>query len=118
FAIVFSLIIAACFTVQSFSFTALAQTQTATRAREVRAIPSAEVTVTLNEQFFNSLLDAIFTRLRAPRYPLSLTSKDAKVNEESAALLTPPAFSLSHASMRADTCESIVMLEREVSGVR
>ncbi|PYS46336.1 MAG: hypothetical protein DMF68_19475 [Acidobacteria bacterium] len=119
FVIVFSLIITACFAVQSFSLTAFAQTQAATRAREVRATPAAEVTVTLNEQFFNALLDAIFTRLRAPKYPLSLTSKDAKVSEESAALLKQPEFGLSHASMRAgDTCESVVMLEREMSGVR
>src|SRR5437868_1180117 len=88
------IMVAACFAVQNLSASVFAQTQTASRAREVRATPSAEVTVTLNEQFFNSLLDAIFTRLRAPRYPLSLTSKDAKVNEESAALLKSPEFNL------------------------
>ena len=112
------IMVAACFAVQNLSASVFAQTQTASRAREVRATPSAEVTVTLNEQFFNSLLDAIFTRLRAPRYPLSLTSKDAKVNEESAALLKSPEFNLSHASVKADTCESVVVLEREMSGVR
>nr|MDQ3820761.1 hypothetical protein [Acidobacteriota bacterium] len=94
-----------------------AQAQNATRAREVTASAPAEVTVTLNEQFFNALLDAIFTRLRAPRYPLSLTSKEPKVSEESAALLLrPPAFSPRYA--KADTCESVVVLEREMGGVR
>lgn len=118
FAVVFGLVIAACVAGESFNFTAIAQAQAATRAREVRASQAAEVTVTLNEQFFNSLLDAIFTRLKAPRYPLSLTSKDAKVNQESAALLQPSAFSLSHARVETDNCESVVMLEREMGGVR
>lgn len=117
FVIVFSLIIATFVAGQGFSITAFSQTRNATRAREVRT-NTAEVTVTLNEQFFNSLLDAIFTRLRAPRYPLSLTHADTKVNGGSAALLKSPAFSLSHASANADTCESVVMLEREMSGVR
>jgi hypothetical protein len=97
---------------------AFAQAQNATRAREVRAAPPAEVTVTLNEQFFNSLLDAIFTRLRAPSYPLSLTSTGAKEGGESVALLKMPSFSLAHATAKPDSCESIVMLEREMGGVR
>ncbi|HYJ47352.1 MAG TPA: hypothetical protein VEV81_12135, partial [Pyrinomonadaceae bacterium] len=90
----------------------------ATRAREVRTAPAAEVTVTLNEQFFNSLLDAIFTRLRAPQYPLSLAGLSVEGQKDAAVQLRRPSFSLSHAGAGADTCESVVMLEREMGGVR
>lgn len=116
-AIIFSLVIASFMTGQVLSAEAFAQAQNATRAREVKAAPAAEVTVTLNEQFFNSLLDAIFTRLKAPKYPLSLASASRKENEEFAALKMP-AFSLSHVNRRADNCESVVILEREMNGVK
>jgi hypothetical protein len=114
--ILFSLIIIVC--VAANSSTALAQTQTATRAREAKATGAAEVTVTLNEQFFNSLLEAIFTRLKSPRYPLSLASADKKKEEESAISLKMPSFSLAHAGLKADGCESEVVLEREMGGVK
>ncbi|HEX8890175.1 MAG TPA: hypothetical protein VF779_13545 [Pyrinomonadaceae bacterium] len=115
--ILFSLIITGCLAITSS--TAFAQSQNATRAREVKAsTAAAEVTVTLNEQFFNQLLEAIFTRLNAPRYPLSLTRADRKDEERVTAALKVPSFSLSHASARMDSCESEVVLEREMSGVR
>ena len=113
-AILFSLIIVFC----GESPTGLAQTGSATRAREMKAAQVAEVTVTLNEQFFNSLLDTVFTRLKAPKYPLSLTRAEMKETQESATLFQMPSFSLSHASLGADNCESVVTLEREMGGVR
>ncbi len=42
----------------------------ASRARQIGSAPAAEVIVTLNEQFLNSFLDAMFTRLRGPQFPL------------------------------------------------
>src|SRR5215212_7507813 len=51
--------------------------EAATRAREVGKAP-AEVTVTLNEQFFNSLLEVVFTRLNAPSFPLSIAKAGAE----------------------------------------
>lgn len=115
--IIFNLVIASGLAGQVLSTKTFAQAQNAARAREVKAAPAAEVTVTLNEQFFNSLLDAIFTRLKAPRYPLSLTRADWKETEESATLKMP-AFSLSHGNRTSDTCDSVVILEREMNGVR
>ena len=85
--ILFSLIITVCLAANSS--TGFAQMRDATRAREVKATGAAEVTVTLNEQFFNSLLEAIFTRLKPPRYPLSLASAGEKEEEESARLGIP-----------------------------
>jgi hypothetical protein len=117
-AIIFSFIITTCVAGNVLSVAAFAQAQKATRAREVKASPAAEVTVTLNEQFFNSLLDVIFTRLKAPSFPLSLTRVGPEKNDLSLLTREAPAFNLSHASLKPDTCESVVTLEREMNGVK
>lgn len=117
-AIIFSLIFTACVAGNVSSVGALAQAQKATRAREVKTAPAAEVTVTLNEQFFNSLLDVIFTRLKAPSFPLSFTRIEAEKNETSPSKVEAPTFSLSHASLKPDACASVVTLEREMNGVK
>ncbi|MDT4965914.1 MAG: hypothetical protein QOJ64_651 [Acidobacteriota bacterium] len=88
--------------------------QIATRVREVTAAPAAEVTVILNEQFFNSLLDVIFTRLKAPSYPLSLTSITPDERAQSAG----KDRALAHPGPGLDTCASMVTLQREMDGVR
>lgn len=77
-------------------------------------LPPAEAIVTLNEQFLNSLLDAVFTNLRPPSFPLSLSKTDTP---ESA----PAANQASNAlapSKRINQCSSQIILEREISGVR
>jgi hypothetical protein len=117
-AIIFSLTFAACVAGNVSSVEALAQAQKATRAREVKAAPAAEVTVTLSEQFFNSLLDVIFTRLKAPSFPLSLTRAEAEKNDTSLSEWKAPTFSLSHASLKPDNCASVVTLAREMNGVK
>jgi hypothetical protein len=102
---------------QSLNATALAQTQEATRAREVRATP-AQVTVTLNEQFFNSLLEVIFTRLKAPSFPLSIARIETKKNGPPFEKWRAPAVNLAHSGLTPRNCASVVSLEREVSGVK
>jgi hypothetical protein len=42
----------------------------AARARESKAIPAGEVTVTIGEQTFNALLEALFTLPQPPTFPL------------------------------------------------
>lgn len=101
-----------------FSLEAFAQEQKATRSREVKATPAAEVTVTLNEQFFNSLLDVIFTRLKAPSFPLSLKRVEPEKNVPAPSERETPALGLAHGNSKADRCESVVILERERSGVK
>jgi hypothetical protein len=100
---------------------AFAQTPEASRARQVSAAaaPAAEATVTLNEQFLNALLDAMFTRLRAPSYPLSLGTLDRK-NPASPETQkkSPPAASNSLAASGQGDCASVVVLEREMDGVK
>lgn len=76
-------------------------------------LPPAEATVTLNEQFLNSLLDAVFTNLRPPSFPLSLSKTDtgdAPAKPAAANALTP--------SKNINQCSSQIVLEREMSGVR
>lgn len=97
----------------------IAQAQeTATRAREVGKAP-AEVTVTLNEQFFNSLLEVIFTRLKAPSFPLSVAKGEREGRLPAwAARREPGARLTAHANLGPGACESVVRLEREMGGVK
>jgi hypothetical protein len=52
----------------ALSQAALAQTS---RAREAKPIPAGEVVVTISEQTFNALLEALFTLPQPPTFPLS-----------------------------------------------
>jgi hypothetical protein len=45
--------------------------QERTRPREAKAIPAGEVSVSLNEQLFNALLEAMFTLPNPPTFPLA-----------------------------------------------
>jgi hypothetical protein len=96
------------------------QTQNKTRPRQATAqsprtppaaaaAPAAEAVITLNEQFLNALLDAMFTRLGAPSFPL------ARASDERPGVL-PPASA--HGVAPTNQCASVVVLEREMSGVK
>jgi hypothetical protein len=74
---------------------AMAQESAATRGRRISNAPAAEATVTVNEQFLNSFLTAIFDNLQEPSMPLTLGGA------------TPSA-----------QCASEIRLKREVQGVR
>ena len=69
--------------------------EAATRGRRVANAPAAEATVTVNEQFLNSFLTAIFDNLKEPSMPLTIAG--ATSNSE---------------------CSSEIRLKREVNGVR
>ena len=111
---------------QGSSQPVLAQAERASRTRQVAAAPAAEATVTLNEQFLNSFLDAMFTRLRGPQFPLSLTR--ARPTRESPATIVAESRQRAHHDHSSSLgkiglsgpgqCASIIALEREVSGVR
>lgn len=74
---------------------AYAQESPATRARRAAEIPAAEATITVNEQFLNSFLTAIFDNLNEPSMPLTIGGASS----------TPQ-------------CRSEIRLKREVNGVR
>lgn len=103
---------------QNFDARAFAQAQEATRAREARQSPAAEVTVTLNEQFLNSLLDVMFARLKAPSFPLSITRGDSKKNRPSVTAWKTTAAGFSASGLTPGACDSVVTLEREMNGVK
>lgn len=113
---VFSFVLVVVTTGQSPETTAFAQSQEAQRAREVKSNQVAEVTITLNEQFFNSSLDVIFTRLRAPSFPLSIAQNEQQKNSPPVGERTET--SLAHTGLRPGACESRVTLEREMHGVK
>lgn len=66
----------------------------ATRARESKTIPAGEVTVTINEQTFNALLEALFS------------------------LPQPPTFPLGQSGSAGGECQSAITLLREAGGAR
>ncbi len=75
-----------------------AQESTATRGRRISNAPAAEATVTVNEQFLNAFLTAIFDNLQEPAMPLTIGG-------------APPQGS-------SGQCASEIRLKREVQGVR
>ena len=62
---------------------------------------AGQATLTLNEQFFNGFLDAIFKNLKAPSTPLVITTSDRERSDDS-----------------AKACPSVLTLQRENGGVR
>jgi hypothetical protein len=68
------------------------------RQRETR---TGEATISVNEQFFNSFLQAIFDNLKAPSAALIITSSDKDKSNDS-----------------SRSCPSVITLQREYSGIR
>ncbi len=81
---------------------------------------TAEVTVSLNEQFFDALLDAIFKNFDAPEFPLAGKSRESRVESRESGVLS---FDEREAAIRnrkskTRNCHESVRLLREVSDVR
>jgi hypothetical protein len=92
-------------------FDVSAQVASKSRARTVSEQPAAEATVTLNEQFLNAFLDAMFSQLREPQFPLSIAEGTKEENQETVLA--------AHASLKSgDGCASVIVLERERDGVK
>lgn len=77
---------------------ASAQESNATRGRRASNAPPAEATVTVNEQFLNSFLTAIFDNLQEPSMPLTIGGASTQGP--------------------SGPCGSEIRLKREVDGVR
>src|SRR5712671_6415663 len=80
------------------SLTGVLAQESATRGRRTSNAPAAEATVTVNEQFLNSFLTAIFDNLQEPTMPLTIGGSSTQE--------------------RNDQCASEIRLKREVQGVR
>jgi hypothetical protein len=86
----------------AFSFIALVS---AARAQQ------AEVVITLNEQFFDALLDAIFKNTTPPEFPISASGRESGVESRES-------FVSSFAGERRAVCNDVIRLKRENEGVR
>ncbi len=81
------------------------------RQRTVNAQSVAEATITLNEQFLNSFLEAMFTRVGEPEFPLSIVQNKQKTDANE--------VKASHAAAtNKQSCSSVIVLERERNGVK
>jgi hypothetical protein len=85
-------------TVFLFAANTLAQELNATRGRRVSDVPAAEATITVNEQFLNAFLTAIFDHLQEPAMPLTIGGASTQGP--------------------SSQCASEIKLKREVGGVR
>lgn len=74
-----------------------AQESNATRGRRASNAPAAEATITVNEQFLNAFLTAIFDNLQEPSMPLTIGGAS---------------------QAPSGPCASEIRLKREVEGVR
>ena len=84
-----------------FSIGVPAQESNSTRGRRASNAPPAEATVTVNEQFLNSFLTAIFDNLQEPAMPLTIGGPSSQGTQGPGA-----------------QCASEIRLKREVEGVR
>ncbi len=85
---------------------------------------SAEVTVSLNERFFDTLLDAIFTNLRTPSFPIARSGSKFKV-QSSKSMNGVSSFGESKrpvenrkSKIENPLCDESIRLQREIDGVR
>jgi hypothetical protein len=82
-----------------------AQTNRAIRAKESKAIPAGEVTVLINQQLLNSVLEAMFTYSEGTSIPLS---KATPINEDSN----------ENQASASSSCPSELVLMPQVGNVR
>ncbi len=78
---------------------------------------TAEVTVSLNERFFNALLDAIFTNLKQPSFPIAENNSKFKV-QGSKSVVAVSSFQESNLQIQNSLCDESIRLQREVDGVK
>ncbi len=80
---------------------------------------TAEVTVSLNEQFFDALLDAIFKNFDAPEFPLAKNSPESRVQSQKSALSFAGSDSaIQNPKSTIRNCNESIRLLREVNDVR
>ncbi len=80
---------------------------------------TAEVTVSLNEQFFDVLLDALFKNFNPPEFPLATNSPKSKVqNPKSENRLSDLSSGFQADDLEIRNCNESIRLQREIDGVR
>lgn len=81
---------------------------------------TAEVTVSLNEQFFDALLDAIFKNFDAPEFPLAENGSKSKAQSPKSQVLSfiESNPTIQNPKSRMQNCKETIRLQREIEGVR
>lgn len=78
---------------------------------------AAEVTVSLNERFFDALLDAVFTNLKTPSFPIAQNDSKSKI-QKSKSLKAVSSFQPSNSKAVNPPCDESIRLQREIDGVK
>jgi hypothetical protein len=91
-----------------FLFASFAQAQT------------AEVAVSLNERFFETLLDAIFKNFNAPEFPLANNSSTLKIQSPKSLVSSfrENESKIENQKSKVINCNETIRLQREIGGVR
>lgn len=81
---------------------------------------TAEVTIQLNEQFFDALLDALFKNTTPPEFPLSLTEPKTQISNSRALIsgfaeIRNPESKIQNSP---SVCPDSIKLQREIDGTR
>ncbi len=81
---------------------------------------TAEVTVSLNEQFFDVLLDAIFKNFDAPEFPLAENSREWRVKSGESSVLSFDGRKkiIQNPKSKIQNCNESIRLLREVNDVK
>ena len=82
---------------------------------------TAEVTIQLNEQFFDALLDALFKNTTPPEFPLSLREEERKsgrLEEKTAFANSFAENKIANRKSQIANCRESLILQREVDGTR
>lgn len=82
----------------------------------------AEITISLNEQFFDTFLDALYQHSSPPEFPLSqidLNRRDAETPRREIAATRPGSIlPASYSVNSSQTCNESIKMLREMNGVR
>lgn len=79
---------------------------------------TAEVSVALNEQFFDGLLDAIFKNFNAPEFPLAVNRENGKQQPAGNAFIETRTVNTENRKSKIEVCNESIRLLRETDGVK
>ena len=81
---------------------------------------TAEVSVNLNEQFFDALLDAVFKNFNPPEFPLAAKNPNSSIQNQRASVLNfnDEKSPIRNSNSAVQNCNESIRLLREVDGAR
>jgi hypothetical protein len=81
---------------------------------------TAEISIALNEQFFDALLDAVFKNFNAPEFPLAHNDSKSKVQSQKSLILSfsDDASPIRNSKSKIQKCKESIRLLRETGGMK